>query len=88
MNEPRRHTDCLAFPWPGSFARGEGIMATDTMNRVNESQADDPGLESPKKGDRFRCRSCGMEIEVTTGCGCDASNHVHFHCCNREMAKV
>ena len=26
-----------------------------------------------------------LEIEVTAGCGCPAEEHVHFHCCGREM---
>lgn len=48
----------------------------------------DPGLDSPKKGDHFRCKSCGMELEVTTACGCKEPGHVHFHCCGQEMQKT
>jgi len=42
----------------------------------------------PKKGDRFRCTSCGMEIQVTADCGCPDADHVHFQCCGRELQKV
>jgi hypothetical protein len=48
----------------------------------------DVGHAPPKKGDRFRCASCGMEIQVTTQCGCKEEDHVHFHCCNKEMTKA
>ena len=43
---------------------------------------------SPKRGDRFRCSQCGMEIQVTSECNCKDPNHVHFNCCNQEMAKT
>ncbi len=48
----------------------------------------DEGIATPKQGDKFRCEACGMEIEVTQECGCDEQEHVHFHCCGREMVKV
>ncbi len=51
-------------------------------------RADDVGLPPPKKGDRFRCESCGMEIQVTVQCECKEDEHVHFHCCDCEMSKV
>lgn len=54
-------------------------MAT-TMNA-------DPGLTPPKKGDKFVCDACGMEIEVTVQCQCSEDQHVHFHCCGKEMTK-
>jgi len=41
-----------------------------------------------KKGDRFRCEECGMEIQVTAPCPCDDADHVHFQCCDKEMQKV
>ena len=55
-------------------------MAT-TMNA-------DPGLAAPKKGDKFVCQACGMEIEVTVECKCKDDEHVHFHCCGMELTKV
>jgi len=54
----------------------------------SKKPAVDEGLTSPKKGERFRCDSCGMEIEVTKDCGCDKPGSVHFHCCNAEMQRA
>jgi hypothetical protein len=44
--------------------------------------------ETPKKGDRFRCTKCAMEIEVTVACGCKEAGHVHFHCCGQQLQAV
>jgi hypothetical protein len=41
----------------------------------------------PKKGDRYRCKNCGMAIEVTADCTCK-EGHAHFHCCGQMMAQV
>ena len=43
---------------------------------------------TPKKGERYKCSQCGMEIEVTTDCGCQEPDHVHLECCGRELEKV
>ena len=43
---------------------------------------------APKKGDRFRCQACGMEIQVTADCRCQEGEHVHFHCCGQELQKA
>jgi hypothetical protein len=42
----------------------------------------------PKKGERFRCARCGMEVQVTTGCSCKGADHSHFECCGQEMLKA
>jgi len=42
----------------------------------------------PKKGDRFRCEQCGMEIQVKTDCRCQDWHHTHFECCGQEMARI
>ena len=42
----------------------------------------------PKKGERFRCDKCGMEIQVTADCPCKDGDHVQFRCCDRHMTKV
>ncbi len=47
----------------------------------------DPGLPPPKAGDRFRCASCGMEVEVKADCRCQEGN-VHFHCCGQELVRA
>jgi hypothetical protein len=52
------------------------------------SQASDTGkVETPKKGQRFRCEQCGMEIQVASDCKCKNGDHVHFECCGQEMMK-
>jgi hypothetical protein len=44
--------------------------------------------KGPKVGDRFRCRVCGMAIEVTADCRCQEPDQVHFECCGRELQKA
>jgi len=62
------------------------------MDTVAKKMSQAGGLasktEAPQKGERFRCEACGMEIQVTVGCLCPDREHVHFQCCDREMAKV
>jgi hypothetical protein len=48
----------------------------------------DKGLTPPKQGDTFRCKGCGMELQVTRDCRCKERDQVHFHCCGTEMVKV
>lgn len=48
----------------------------------------DPGLAPPKKGEKFRCEACGMALEITEECRCKTGEHVHFHCCGKEMVKA
>jgi hypothetical protein len=43
---------------------------------------------APKRGERFRCQECGMEIQVTADCRCGDHANVHFECCGQEMARV
>lgn len=45
----------------------------------------DQGHHRPKKGDKFHCHDCGMEIQVTADCKSDEA--AHFHCCGHEMHK-
>jgi hypothetical protein len=54
---------------------------TDKMGQASETAA-------PKKGEHFRCEKCGMEIQVTTDCGCQDSSMVHFQCCGQDLQKV
>jgi len=46
------------------------------------------GAGAPKKGDRYRCGKCGMEVQVTADCRCSDPAHVHFHCCGQQLQKV
>jgi hypothetical protein len=48
----------------------------------------DKGLKPPKKGDTFRCESCGMELKITADCSCGPDERVHFHCCGKEMVQT
>ncbi len=61
---------------------------TDTMKKANPGATGtiDPGVGTPKAGDRFRCQKCGMEVQVTADCGCKGD--VHFHCCGQELQKM
>jgi hypothetical protein len=62
-------------------------MADPFAEEMSKAGAD-VGVESPKKGDTFRCRQCGVGIEVTAACKCKEGGHAHFHCCGQEPEKV
>ena len=61
---------------------------TQEMSNTQRPGAKEANASAPKKGDRFRCQQCGMEIEVTTACNCKDADHVHFQCCGQELDKV
>lgn len=63
-------------------------MKVDPVARKMSEASPTPGILSPKKGDRFRCESCGMQLELTADCHCEKDEHVHFHCCGKELVKV
>ena len=63
-------------------------MNTQTTGRTSQSADGDKGVGHPKKGDRFRCAKCGMEIQVTSDCRCQEEEMVHFHCCGQELEKA
>jgi hypothetical protein len=42
----------------------------------------------PKKGDTYRCETCGMELEVTADCRCEEDEQIHFQCCGAQLTKV
>lgn len=46
---------------------------------------DTPQMIGPKKGDRFRCQKCGMEIEVTANCKTTGGHHARFECCGQPL---
>ena len=54
------------------------------MSQANNNMS----MPMPRKGEQFRCRVCGMEIEVTADCHCQNGEHVHFECCGQELMKV
>jgi hypothetical protein len=57
-------------------------------NRTQDDQSRADAGTTPKAGDRFRCNSCGMEVEVKTDCGCKDGDQVHFQCCGQELARA
>jgi hypothetical protein len=59
---------------------------TEDMARAS-NQVLREGEAAPHKGDRFRCDSCGMEIQVTADCQSHGDG-AHFHCCGQAMHKV
>lgn len=58
-------------------------METEELGRATQER----GMNPPKRGDRFRCDSCGMELQVTADCKCQNDDHMHFQCCGQEMRK-
>ena len=63
---------------------------TEKMSKASADTAEmvDSGVGMPKKGERFRCEKCGMEVKITADCHCEEPDHVHFHCCGQELQKV
>jgi hypothetical protein len=61
---------------------------TEKMSEASNKVAVDTGVGSPKKGERFRCRKCGMEVQITADCACKDQGKVHFHCCDQELQRV
>lgn len=42
---------------------------------------------TPKSGEKYECKACGMAIEVTADCRCSDPNHVRLECCGQSMSK-
>ena len=61
---------------------------TQKMSEASDKVMVDKGVGSPKKGERFRCDKCGMELQVTADCRCQDESMVHFHCCGQELRKT
>jgi len=38
----------------------------------------------PKKGEKYKCKTCGIVVSVDEGCGCTVS---HLVCCEKPMSK-
>jgi hypothetical protein len=65
-------------------------MNNATENKESAVSAKTPHMPSktaPKIGQRFRCRVCGMEVQVTAECKCNP-DQVHFECCDQEMQRL
>jgi len=63
-------------------------VMTDKMSEASDKVPVDTGVGRPKKGERFRCAKCGMEVQVTADCRCQEPSKVHFHCCGQELQKA
>ncbi len=62
---------------------------TQKISEAGSGQGDTNEVgEGPKKGERYRCGKCGMEVEVTVDCRCHEPSGVHFHCCGQELQKL
>jgi hypothetical protein len=61
---------------------------TEKLSEASGKVPTDEGVGSPKKGERFRCAKCVMEVQVTADCRCDQPGMVHFHCCGQELQRV
>jgi hypothetical protein len=69
--------------------KNDSDRMTEQMSKAGTGQPvlERGGNRAPKKGDRFHCDGCGMEVTVTAGCSCP-ENNTSFECCGREMRKV
>lgn len=63
-------------------------MKVDPVDRKMSEASATIGMAPPKKGERFRCESCGMQLEITADCHCKEDEHVHFECCGKELVKA
>jgi hypothetical protein len=64
-------------------------MATDYVaKKMSQASSTGTAMNPPKKGDKFRCSQCGMQIEVTAPCHCKEGEHVQFYCCGQELVEA
>ena len=61
---------------------------TDSVAKKMSQASTTVERQMPRKGDRFRCTQCGMEIQVNSDCRCKDDDQMHFQCCGRELNKV
>jgi hypothetical protein len=47
-----------------------------------------PQMTAPRRGERWRCRKCGMEIQITADCKSTAGHHARFECCGQPLTKA
>jgi hypothetical protein len=44
-------------------------------------------MNKPQTGDKFVCKECGMEIQVTKDCNC-GDHGPQFECCGKPLETV
>lgn len=58
------------------------------MSNMTQKMDDSTEKATPKKGERYKCEKCGMELQVTVQCSCKDASHVHLECCGQELTKA
>jgi len=58
------------------------------MSQASKPVTQTGTINPPKKGEKFRCEQCGMELEITADCKCQAGSHVEFACCGKTLKKL
>jgi hypothetical protein len=61
---------------------------TESMSKSSGRVLTKGAAQSPKKGEKYRCESCGMKLEVTESCNCKNEEEPHFRCCGGPMARA
>jgi hypothetical protein len=56
--------------------------------RTRRATDETPAVDTPKKGETYRCGGCGMELEVIADCRCEDPEHVRLECCGRALTRV
>jgi hypothetical protein len=58
------------------------MSATVQENNPTNSGGAKVAHDLPKKGDRYRCEPCGIEIELTTPTNCEQPVNASEKCCD------
>jgi hypothetical protein len=59
-----------------------------TRDRTVAETAEGSGaLDTPRRGNTYKCEQCGMELQVTTDCACSDPEMVRLECCGQELTK-
>ena len=61
---------------------------TDRMSEASAQSTIERPASNPRKGEQFRCETCGMEVEVTSDCHCEDPGMVRFQCCGKQLRPV
>ncbi len=61
---------------------------TDQMSNASGPATIDRITDNPRKGEEYRCETCGMALQITSDCHCEDPNMVQFQCCGKDLHKV